>query len=76
MPTPTPIALADLTTSLVDGEGVFDVLMRANKAHLEQEFIKGRIKGPEYAQVYLGSPFTVAASALRGRIADAREVLA
>ncbi len=36
---------------------------------------KGRM-GSATAQVYLGSPYTVAASALRGRIADAREVLA
>jgi hypothetical protein len=61
----TPIALDDLTSSLVDGEGVFDVLMRANKAHLEQEFTKNRIKGPEYAQVYLGSLQTVLATALQ-----------
>ncbi|MEZ0604179.1 3-isopropylmalate dehydratase large subunit [Paraburkholderia sp. IW21] len=36
---------------------------------------KGRM-GATSAQVYLGSPYTVAASALRGRIADPREVLA
>jgi len=36
---------------------------------------KGRM-GAASAQVYLGSPFTVAASALRGFISDAREVLA
>ncbi|NML30374.1 3-isopropylmalate dehydratase large subunit [Paraburkholderia antibiotica] len=36
---------------------------------------KGRM-GAESAQVYLGSPYTVAASALRGRITDVREVLA
>jgi len=36
---------------------------------------KGRM-GAETAQVYLGSPFTVAASALRGRITDPREVMA
>jgi len=36
---------------------------------------KGRM-GAQTAQVYLGSPYTVAASALRGRIADPREVLA
>jgi 3-isopropylmalate/(R)-2-methylmalate dehydratase large subunit len=36
---------------------------------------RGRM-GAASAQVYLGSPFTVAASALKGRIADAREVLA
>lgn len=51
----TPVVLDDLTTAIIDGPGVFDVLMRANKAHLESEFTKGRIKGPEYATVYLGS---------------------
>jgi 3-isopropylmalate/(R)-2-methylmalate dehydratase large subunit len=36
---------------------------------------RGRM-GSATAQVYLGSPYTVAASALRGRISDAREFLA
>jgi len=36
---------------------------------------KGRM-GSATAQVFLGSPYTVAASALRGQITDAREVLA
>jgi 3-isopropylmalate/(R)-2-methylmalate dehydratase large subunit len=35
---------------------------------------RGRM-GSADTEVYLGSPYTVAASALRGRIADAREVL-
>ncbi len=35
---------------------------------------KGRM-GAATAQVYLASPYTVAVSALRGRIADAREIL-
>jgi 3-isopropylmalate/(R)-2-methylmalate dehydratase large subunit len=35
---------------------------------------RGRM-GAATAQVYLGSPYTVAASALRGRISDPREVL-
>ncbi len=35
---------------------------------------RGRM-GAADAMVYLGSPYTVAASALRGRIADAREIL-
>jgi 3-isopropylmalate/(R)-2-methylmalate dehydratase large subunit len=36
---------------------------------------RGRM-GSASTEVYLGSPYTVAASALRGRISDAREVLA
>jgi 3-isopropylmalate/(R)-2-methylmalate dehydratase large subunit len=36
---------------------------------------KGRM-GAATAQVYLGSPYTVAASAVRGAIGDAREMLA
>lgn len=52
---PPPITLNDLTQATVDGTGVFDVLMRANKSHLESEFQKNRIKGAEYATVYLGS---------------------
>ena len=36
---------------------------------------KGRM-GSETAQVYLGSPYAVAAAALTGRIADPRELLA
>lgn len=51
----TPPTLADLTTATLAGNGVFDTLMRANKAHLEEQFDKGRIKGSEYATVYLGS---------------------
>jgi hypothetical protein len=49
------IKLSDLTTKVIGGTGVFDVLMDANKAHLESEFTKGRIKGTEYATVYLGA---------------------
>jgi len=51
----TILTIPDLTEASLTGEGVFDVLMRANKAHLEAEFTKGRIKGSEYATVYLGS---------------------
>jgi hypothetical protein len=49
-----PIAIAELTTATLNGEGAFDVLMRANKAHLEDEYKAGRIRGPEYATVYMG----------------------
>ena len=60
----TPVTLADLTGATLDGTGVFDVLMRANKAHLESEYTKNRIKGPEYASVYLGSLEAVMKTAL------------
>lgn len=51
----TDLVVSDLTQSTLEGTGVFDVLMRATKAHLEAEFSKNRIKGTEYATVYLGS---------------------
>ena len=51
----TPLTLDDLTTAETSGAGSFDVLMRSVKAHLEEEFSKGRIKGTDYATVYLGS---------------------
>jgi hypothetical protein len=53
--TVTPITLNELTTVALNGTGVFDVLMRATRAHLQEEFERGRIKGSEYATVYLGS---------------------
>jgi hypothetical protein len=53
-----------LTEGTLDGEGVFDRLMAANKAHLDAEFSKNRIKGPEYSQVYLGAMTAVMQAAL------------
>lgn len=51
----TAVTIGQLTSATVDGTGAFDVLMKATKAHLDGEFLKGRIKGPEYSTVYLGS---------------------
>lgn len=59
------IEITALTEATLDGTGVFDVLMRANKAHLESEFTKNRIKGPEYSTVYLGSLTQVMQTALQ-----------
>lgn len=53
------ITVDDLTTGTVDGTGVFDDLMRAMKAHLDQEYNKNRIRGADYAQVYLGATTAV-----------------
>ena len=58
------VPISDLTTTTLEGSGVFDTLMRSMKAHLEAEFQKGRIKGPEYATVYLGSLNAVLDSSL------------
>jgi hypothetical protein len=55
LPTVTPLQLADLTTKVVDGAGVFDALMTAVNAHLTLQHEKGRITGGEYAKVYLGA---------------------
>ena len=61
----TPLTVNDLTQASLEGTGVFDVLMRANKAHLEAEFSKNRIKGPEYSTVYLGALESVMQTALQ-----------
>ena len=61
MPT---LVIADLSSTTLNGTGTFDVLMRANKAHLEEQFKAGRIKGAEYATVYLGSLEVVMRTAL------------
>lgn len=48
-----PVTLAQLTEAKVDGAGVFDTLMRAAASHCQLEFDRSRIKGQDYAQVYL-----------------------
>lgn len=49
------IAITDLTTGAVDGAGVFDRLMQAVNAHINREYTNQRIKGTDYANVYLRS---------------------
>ena len=51
----TNITIEDITTGTVDGTGVFDKLMNAVKEHIKEEYANGRIKGTDYAQVYLGA---------------------
>jgi hypothetical protein len=50
-----PVVIGDFTGESLDGTGVFDVMMRTVQKHVAQEHAKGRIKGPEYATVYLGA---------------------
>lgn len=59
------IELVDLTEATLSGDGAFDVLMRASKAHLEAEFASNRIRGAEYANVYLGSMTQVLQAAVQ-----------
>jgi len=51
--TVTPVTLEALTEAQLQGTGVYDVLMKATKSHLDDQYTSGRIKGAEYAQVYL-----------------------
>jgi len=47
--------LKTLTTTELDGSGVFDQLMKTVKLHLQEEFQSQRITGHEYSTVYLGA---------------------
>jgi hypothetical protein len=49
------ITNAQLTEATLNGNGLFDLLMRAVGTHLDDQYSKARIKGPEYAEVYLGA---------------------
>ena len=44
-----------LTTVDLKGSGAFDVLMRATKMHLLEEYNASRITGSDYSTVYLGA---------------------
>lgn len=47
--------ITELTEGTIEGTGVFDVLMKAVKAHLKGEFDAGRIRATDYANVYSAS---------------------
>ena len=51
----TPVNIADLTEGTFTGHGVLDTLLAVQRVHLYSQFEKDRIRGPEYADVYLGS---------------------
>jgi hypothetical protein len=61
------IAVSDLTVGegTLTGTGAFDVLMTAVEKHVEDEYKKGRIKGGDYATVYLGAMQSVMDRALQ-----------
>lgn len=45
----------DITTGVLPGLGVFDELMTANQVRLDKQYSENRLRGPDYAKVYLGS---------------------
>jgi hypothetical protein len=49
------ISIAQVTTTNPTEGGVFDVLMRSVDSHLDKQYTIGRIKGSDYATVYLGA---------------------
>lgn len=49
----TRLTNADLTTRTVGGDGTFDALMEAAKAHLREEYDANRITGSEYTKAYI-----------------------
>lgn len=49
------IDIKDLTTAEVEGTGNFDEVMRAVKAHINEQYESDRITGSNYSTVYLGA---------------------
>lgn len=49
---PKAVTVGDVTDACVDGDGDFDIMMKAVDAHLEREFKGNRITGAQYAEVY------------------------
>ena len=49
----TRLQNTDLTTSVVDGPGTFDMIMSSYAAHLKKEFDENRISGAEYSKMYI-----------------------
>jgi hypothetical protein len=64
------IQISDVTTTLPDGDGVFDVLMRSVDSHLDKQYQSGRIKGSDYATVYLGALQMVLQQAIQFVLAE------
>jgi hypothetical protein len=52
---PVLIPITEITTGIVDGTGHFDQMMKAINAQIDYQYQQGRIKGSDYATVYLGA---------------------
>lgn len=61
----TTVSLDDLTQVEIDGNGVFDVLMRSIETHLAREHAANRITGDEYAKTYTNITAAVLAQSVQ-----------
>lgn len=59
------ILISDLTDGTISGSGAFDIIMQTVTTHLQDEFNKGRLKGPDYAKVELGAIQTAMSQGLQ-----------
>lgn len=59
------ITITEVSDGTLIGSGAFDKLMVAGKAHLLEEYTRGRITGKDYSTVYLGMMQSVLAQAMQ-----------
>lgn len=53
--TPEKLTNDSLTEGCINGNGTFDIIMKALKDHLSNEYEAGRITGAEYTKAYIAS---------------------
>lgn len=64
----TPVITVEALTNACDtseGTGVFDILLKTVTSKLHDEFARGRLAGPQYSEVLLGSIQTVLQQSLQ-----------
>jgi len=59
------VGIEDVTLATFEGTGAFDIMMKAMKLHLHQEYAEGRITGDSYAQAYIAMSNQVLAQAVQ-----------
>lgn len=59
------ILIGDVTSGTLPGLGVFDELMTANQVRLDKQYDQNRLRGPDYAKVYLGSMEAIMAQSIQ-----------
>lgn len=69
------VAIDDLTQKALAGTGVLDVMLQTMRVHLSDQFDKERIRGTEYATVYLGAYQSTLEAAINFLLAKQRQGL-